>query len=69
MATITLKINEKTKEGKTLMDLIKLFSVKKAIVEIINEKQPLIEESFQDYKNGKIIQAKNAIELVKKLKS
>jgi hypothetical protein len=69
MATITLKINVKTKEGKTLMDLIKLFSVKNANVEIINENQSFIEDSIQDFKKGKIIQAKNAKELLKKLKS
>lgn len=47
------KINEKTKEGKTLMDLIKLFSVKNTNVEIINENQPFIEDSIQDFKKRK----------------
>jgi hypothetical protein len=35
------------------MDLIKLFSVKNANVEIINENQPFIEDSIQDFKKRK----------------
>jgi hypothetical protein len=69
MATITIKINEKSKEGKTLMELIKLFSVKKTVVEIINIPNDGIDESIQDYKEGNIIQAKNAQELLKKIKA
>ncbi len=69
MATITLKINEKSKEGKTLMDLIKLFSAKKTAVEIIETPNEGILESIQDFKEGKIIRGKNASDLLKKLKS
>jgi hypothetical protein len=69
MQTITLKINERSLEGKALMDLIKLFSVKKNAVEIINLPNEGIEESIQDFKDGKIIVAKNAKELLKKIKA
>lgn len=37
MATITLEIDENSKEGKTLLDLIHLFSAKKKTVKIIEE--------------------------------
>jgi len=39
MTTITVKINERTKTGKTLNNLIELFSEELKVVEIISEKK------------------------------
>jgi len=39
MTTITIKINEKSKAGKTLKNLIELFAEKFEVVEIISEKK------------------------------
>jgi AAA15 family ATPase/GTPase len=44
MATITLEINENSKEGKTLLDLIHLFSGKKKAVKIIESSENIIHE-------------------------
>ena len=38
MATITIKINEKTQEGKTFLELVNFFHAKKKSVEIVKEK-------------------------------
>jgi hypothetical protein len=67
MATITLKINEKSKEGKALMDLIKLFSVKKTAVEIIRNFNEETIKAIEDVEQGKTIKVKNSKELFKNL--
>lgn len=67
MATITLKINEKSKEGKALMDLIKLFSVKKTAVEILRNFNDETIKAIEDVENGKTIKVKNSKELFKNL--
>lgn len=70
MATITLKINEKSKAGKTFLDLIQLFNSKKAGIEIIEKdyipnKETL--KAMKEAKEGKVISAKNVDELMEKL--
>lgn len=67
MATITLKINERSKEGKALMDLIKLFSVKKTAVEIVENFNDETIKAIEDVENGKTIKVKNSKELFKNL--
>jgi uncharacterized protein YggU (UPF0235/DUF167 family) len=39
MTTITIKINERTKAGKTLKNLIELFSEELKVVEIVSVKK------------------------------
>jgi uncharacterized protein YggU (UPF0235/DUF167 family) len=39
MTTITIKINERSKAGKTLKNLIEFFSEELKVVEIISEKK------------------------------
>jgi hypothetical protein len=41
MTTLTLKIDEKKKAGKTLLELIDFFNVKeKKVVEVVEDKSP-----------------------------
>lgn len=40
MTTITVKINERTKAGETLKDLIELFSKENKGVEIVSDESP-----------------------------
>ncbi|MCO5231090.1 MAG: hypothetical protein M9958_08040 [Chitinophagales bacterium] len=40
MTTITIKINERTKAGKTLKELIEIFSKENKGVEIVSDKSP-----------------------------
>lgn len=63
MTTITIKINERTKAGKALKDLIELFSAENKGVEIISDKSPYspefvaaIKKSAKD-KKGKEVTA------------
>ncbi len=69
MTTITLKINEKTKAGKLLTGMIELLSKNKSDVEIISTPNFDTLKAMEDAKNGKVIKAKNAKELLAILKS
>jgi len=60
MTTITIKINERTKAGKTLKSLIELFSKENKGVEIVEEKNPYsleflekVKRAEENIKNGK----------------
>jgi len=69
MKTITLKINEKSKAGKLLTGMIELLSKNKSDVEIISTPNFETLKAMEDAKNGKVIRAKNAEELISILKS
>lgn len=69
MTTITLKINEKSKAGKLLTGMIELLSKNKSDVEIISTPNFETLKAMEDAKNGKVIRAKNAKELISILKS
>lgn len=69
MTTITLKINEKSKAGKLLTGMIELLSKNKSDVEIISTPNFETLKAMEDAKNGKVIRAKNAEELISILKS
>ena len=57
MTTITIKINERTKAGKALRNLIEIFSKEKSGVEIISEKdhysEEFVEKILNSHKNDK----------------
>jgi len=57
MTTITIKINERTKAGKALRNLIEIFSKEKNGVEIISEKdhynEEFVEKILNSHKNDK----------------
>ncbi|TDX86382.1 DUF2683 family protein [Epilithonimonas xixisoli] len=62
MTLITLKINERTKAGKMLKDLIELFSKENKGVEIVSDDssyevdfEEKIKNAEEDIKNGKAI--------------
>ncbi len=63
MATITIK--ENSKEAKAIIEMLRAFS----FVEIHEEKKmnPKTAKSLKEAKEGKLIRAKNAKELMKKL--
>jgi len=68
MATVTLKINEKTKEGKTLMSLLEFFVSEKKGVELVQT--PNIETLKAMYEAENKIgvsKTKNTEDLFKKL--
>ncbi len=68
MTTLTIKINEKTKQGKLLKDMIALFSKEKNAVEILNQDGTSgIEEALNDVKKGKIKTYANSNDLFKKV--
>ena len=69
MTTITLNINEKTKAGKLLTAMIDLLSKNKSDVEIVTTLNFETLKAMEDAKNGKVIRAKNAKELLSILKS
>lgn len=46
MTTLTIKINERTKAGKTLMNLIELFSKEQKGILIIDEQKTEDQEKF-----------------------
>lgn len=52
MTTITIKINERTKAGKALKDLIELFSQENKGVEIISDKSPYSAEFVSKIKKS-----------------
>ena len=60
MATITIKINERTQEGKTFLELVNFFHSKNKSVEIVKEKSPynpafvkMVKKSQSQIKEGK----------------
>ncbi len=67
MTTITLKINEKSKAGKMLKDLIEFFSKDKNDVEIVPEKSPynakFVKEVLNSVASKKRYEVKNVDEL------
>lgn len=69
MTTITLKINEKSKAGKILTGMIELLSKNKNDVEIVATPNFETLKAMEDSRNGKVIRAKNAKELLSILKS
>ena len=68
MTTITLKINEKSKAGKTLLNMVHFFTEEKNGVEIL--KTPNLETVKAMYEVGNkigVTRVKNSKELFKKL--
>jgi hypothetical protein len=68
MTTITLKINEKSKAGKTLLSMVHFFTEEKNGVEIV--KTPNLETVKAMYEVGNkigVTRVKNSKELFKKL--
>lgn len=72
MATITLKINERTKAGKALKDLIDALAGKPQTgVEIVEEKSPYNPEfvkkiqKARNEKGGKIVTSENLWQSIK----
>lgn len=61
MATYSLKINERTKKGKLLIDFLKTLDG----VEIKKQKSlNALDESIEDVKKGRVYKAKNAADLI-----
>ena len=61
MATYTITVNERTKTGKNLVELLR--SMKDVVS--IDTKLSGIEESIEDIKKGRVYKAKNADDLFK----
>lgn len=71
MALITLKVNERTQEGRTFLELVNFFHSKKKSVHIVEEKSPynpefvkMVKESAKA-KGGKVLATKNVWDTIK----
>jgi len=62
MATYTIKINEKTKAGKSLLSFLKSLKEVVSISEI--KSRPAIDEALEDVKTGNTFTAKNSADLL-----
>jgi hypothetical protein len=67
MKTITLKVNEKTKAGKSLLSFLKFITKESKGVEVIHTPNYDALLAIQEAKSGKVIRAKNSKELLKKI--
>jgi hypothetical protein len=67
MKTITLKVNEKTKAGKSLLSFLKFITKESKGVEVIHTPNYDTLLAIQEAKSGKVIRAKNSKELLKKI--
>jgi hypothetical protein len=68
MATVTLKIDEKTKAGKLLMAMIELFSKENKGVEVIRTSlKSSIDEALEDVKNNRINFYSNCDDLLERI--
>lgn len=67
MATITLKINERSSFGKAILELIKIGISENKGVELVKTPNDETIKAIEEVKSGKVIKAKNASELIKKL--
>ena len=63
MATYTIKINEKTKEGKRLAAM--LGKSKAVTVFSHDKKRPGLEEALEDVRQGRVFHAKDADDLIR----
>lgn len=62
MATFTIKINENTKAGKSLITFLKSLKEVVSISEI--KSSPAIDEAFEDVKRGNTFTAKDSADLL-----
>ncbi len=67
MSIITLKINEKTKKGKAFIEFLKEYVLNDNTVELIKVPNAETIKAIEEVNAGKVIRAKNAAELIKKL--
>lgn len=71
MATITIKVNEKSQAGKTFLELINFFHSKKNVIEIVEEKSPynpefvkMVKDSAKE-RGGKFLKTRNIWDSIK----
>jgi hypothetical protein len=67
MATITLNINERSKFGKAILELIKIGISENKGVKLVKIPNYETIKAIEEVNSGKVIRAKNATELIKKL--
>jgi len=67
MQTITLRINENSKMGKVILDLIKISAADKKGVEIVRTFNADTIQAIEDVENGRTFKVKNSNELFKEL--
>jgi hypothetical protein len=69
MATITLNINERSKFGKAILELIKIGISENKGVELVKIPNDETIKAIEEINSGKLIKAENATELIKQLNS
>ncbi len=67
MSIITLKVNDKTKKGKAFIEFLKQYVLNDNTVELIKVPNTETIKAIEEVNSGKVIRAKNASELIKKL--
>lgn len=67
MSIITLKVNDKTKKGKAFIEFLKQYVLNDNTVELIKVPNAETIKAIEDVNSGKVIRAKDATELIKKL--
>lgn len=67
MSIITLKVNDKTKKGKAFIEFLKQYVLNDNTVELIKVPNAETIKAIEEVNSGKVIRAKNASELIKKL--
>jgi hypothetical protein len=69
MAKITLNINERSKFGKAILELIKIGISENKGVELVKIPNDETIKAIEEINSGKVIKAENATELIKQLNS
>lgn len=69
MATITLNINERSKFGNAILELIKIGIFENKGVELVKFPNDKTIKAIEKINSGKVIKAEKATELIKKLNS
>lgn len=67
MVQITLKINERSKLGRIILDLIRLGTEKKEGIEVIHTPNQDTIKAIEDVKAGRTTKVKNSKDLFKQL--
>jgi antitoxin component of RelBE/YafQ-DinJ toxin-antitoxin module len=67
MTTLTLKINDRTKRGQALIEFLKQYVIGDKNVEVVKMPNEETIKAIEEVESGKVIKAKNAADLIRKL--
>ena len=67
MTTLTLKINDRTKRGQALIEFLNQYAIGDKNVEVVKMPNEETRKAIEEVESGKVIKAKNAADLIRKL--